>query len=79
MITKMKVSYNSKTGKYSISNMTTDDFSALFCVLDVADSQCFKKENEEGLLESGDGFLLLLNKRQRRGLTHIVEQIKMTY
>lgn len=72
----MKVSYNSKTGKYSISNMTTDEFSALFCVLDVADSQCFKEENEEGLFESGDGFLLLLNKRQRRGLTHIINQIK---
>ena len=72
----MKVSYNSKTEKYSISNMAADEFSALFCVLDNADSQCFKEENEEGLFESGDGFLLLLNKRQRRGLTNVVNEIK---
>ena len=64
-----------KNGKYMLSDISQTEMNVLSIIMFTADSRCFRELEDDGEYYSGDDFVCVLSKWERRALTNIAKII----
>lgn len=66
----MKVNIT-KSGTYTITGLTKNQYNAMRSVLQAADDRCFDEQDEDGNYYSNDDFVCSLDEKEREALSWI--------
>jgi hypothetical protein len=68
---KTKVSYNKKSGTFSITGLSAEAFSAIRTILHTANDRCFEERNDENIWCANDDFVCTLEDGEREALREV--------